>query len=698
MTFNLINSRQSRKWVFIGIFVLSVFVAFIVAEISLRNAATACREDLVHELSSGVNRRVSDATVWYGGITNRVKNFADADILRLFIAETAEKRKDAERVAEMSQKPDSLLRDDVKDELQSLIRRFLVVRGELLDFIRHSDFVYARILTSDFKTLIATPEISFDMSGAEMLAVRMRMQESMEKIRQDGKIRALPVVCDNEGRLIMPLLVPVYAPDYISDQKNPYGILEVFCDVTVIATRMTSARDIKQGGVASRLLQRMGDGKLQEVRVTGEAPKSLPDVWNAEDALEPRFRFLPNGEEVFSLGIPLSELPWIIEADKDSISADVPYKVERHKVYVLAFTSMVIIALVLIAVWWWLVGRRDRVFATQLAQLYKLVSSQKALLDGINGALADGIILHDTSGNILYVNSSFASMLGKKAEDIVGKQVYTVLHGEVITSLLRHGTKVMQTGSPVLYTEELRLGEQKCYYQISCSPYRSPSGKVIGVVSVFRDIREEVAAQQKAKHTVESTVKALVQAIEAVDPYLCGQALSTGSLAAVIVSRFGMGQDHINTVKTAANLSQIGMIRLPHNLLTKQGLLTREERTQLERHIDYAREILQDIDFGLPVLPAIVQMYERMDGSGYPASLKGEEITPDARILAVANSFCAMVCPRSYRQARSVEDALSILSTPQFDARVVAVLRDYIRTEEGMNFLSNLTAKNIQNM
>ena len=148
----------------------------------------------------------------------------------------------------------------------------------------------------------------------------------------------------------------------------------------------------------------------------------------------------------------------------------------------------------------------------------------------------------------------------------------------------------------------------------------------------------------------------------------------------------------LSTLRTAANLSQIGMIQLPKELFTKSGLLTPEERALLQNHVEYAKSALAGIDFGLPVMEAISQMYERMDGSGYPEKLSGDAICENARILAVANTFCALVRSRSYRLAHSVEQAMEILDEqpPKYDMRVVEALRQFLPTEQGEAFLALL--------
>uniref|UniRef100_UPI002602330C HD-GYP domain-containing protein n=1 Tax=uncultured Desulfovibrio sp. TaxID=167968 RepID=UPI002602330C len=110
-------------------------------------------------------------------------------------------------------------------------------------------------------------------------------------------------------------------------------------------------------------------------------------------------------------------------------------------------------------------------------------------------------------------------------------------------------------------------------------------------------------------------------------------------------------------------------------LLTKKGKLTPEEQAEVNRAPEYAYGILRDMQFSLPVPDAVYQMGERMDGSGLPRGLRGEEITLNARVLAVVNAFCAMVSARSYRAGMPPEQAIGLLREDAgFDVRVVDAL------------------------
>lgn len=116
----------------------------------------------------------------------------------------------------------------------------------------------------------------------------------------------------------------------------------------------------------------------------------------------------------------------------------------------------------------------------------------------------------------------------------------------------------------------------------------------------------------------------------------------------------------------------------------------------MERHVEYARETLKNINFELPVVEAISQMNEFMDGSGYPEKLHGDEIGICGRILSVANTFCALIRPRSYRNAKSVDVAMNILESEsaKYDQHVVHALREYLKTPAGEKFVRSLADEN----
>ena len=117
-----------------------------------------------------------------------------------------------------------------------------------------------------------------------------------------------------------------------------------------------------------------------------------------------------------------------------------------------------------------------------------------------------------------------------------------------------------------------------------------------------------------------------------------------------------------------------------------------EEKRIMEGHVEHSRRVLQNIEFDLPIVAAIYEMNERMDGTGYPRHIKGDEISIFGRLLAVTNAFTAMIRPRSYRSAMDVKTIMQILKEQSFhyDPEIVAALDNFLETPAGERLLRSL--------
>ena len=147
--------------------------------------------------------------------------------------------------------------------------------------------------------------------------------------------------------------------------------------------------------------------------------------------------------------------------------------------------------------------------------------------------------------------------------------------------------------------------------------------------------------------------------------------------------------------QAAANLSQIGRMFVPKDILNKPDVLSNEEKQIMEEHVEHSRRVLQNIEFDLPIVEAIYEMNERLDGTGYPRHLEGDSIGIHARILAVANAFTAMARPRSYRNALSLSQVLDILKEEgqSYDQKVVEALAILLSTSAGERLVNTLSTK-----
>ncbi|MFF5445096.1 HD-GYP domain-containing protein [Streptomyces sp. NPDC012888] len=207
------------------------------------------------------------------------------------------------------------------------------------------------------------------------------------------------------------------------------------------------------------------------------------------------------------------------------------------------------------------------------------------------------------------------------------------------------------------------------------SPYGPPAALAVLLpvyIScwVFAQYHRERAAHQ-------ATIRALVQAVDIKDRYTRGHSERVGQASAMIARELGMSEDRLEVVRIAGILHDVGKLGVPTRLLRKDGPLTPEERRIIELHPEYGHEMVRGIGFLGEARAAILHHHERVDGSGYPYGLAGEQIPVLARVVAVADAFDAMTSTRSYSRARPVPVALAELERcagAQFDPAMVAAL------------------------
>ncbi|MBU1086004.1 MAG: HD domain-containing protein [Candidatus Omnitrophica bacterium] len=163
---------------------------------------------------------------------------------------------------------------------------------------------------------------------------------------------------------------------------------------------------------------------------------------------------------------------------------------------------------------------------------------------------------------------------------------------------------------------------------------------------------------EKLQRVLNETISALAFTVEKRDPYTAGHQERVTQLAEAIAREMKLSTDQILGVKTAAMIHDIGKICIPAEILSKPSKLTTYEFNIIKAHPEVGYDILKDIEFPWPVSSIVAQHHERMDGSGYPNSLKGNEILIEAHILIVADVVEAMASHRPYRPALGIERAL----------------------------------------
>ncbi len=197
---------------------------------------------------------------------------------------------------------------------------------------------------------------------------------------------------------------------------------------------------------------------------------------------------------------------------------------------------------------------------------------------------------------------------------------------------------------------------------------------------IHAEQRESVA---RLRRTMESTIVALANTLELRDPYTAGHQRRVAVLAKAIALRIGIDAERAEAIYLAGMIHDIGKIYVPSEVLTRPGKLTPLEYSLVQTHVEAAYGILHPIDFPWPLADIVYQHHERLDGSGYPRGIRGDEIVLDARILAVADVVEAMSTHRPYRPGLGIDAALAEIVAGKehlFDPAVVdscvALFRD----------------------
>lgn len=170
------------------------------------------------------------------------------------------------------------------------------------------------------------------------------------------------------------------------------------------------------------------------------------------------------------------------------------------------------------------------------------------------------------------------------------------------------------------------------------------------------------AKAKQLEYAVDGTLLVVAKMVEQKDLYTSGHQRRVAAIALEIARALGWSKECCDTIFRAGIVHDIGKIGIPSELLAKPAKLTPSEFGLIKTHTESGYEILKDVQSLMPMAKIILQHHERLDGSGYPYGLKGDDILPEAQVLAVADVFEAMISHRPYRPALGLEAALEELT------------------------------------
>jgi PAS domain S-box-containing protein/putative nucleotidyltransferase with HDIG domain len=314
-------------------------------------------------------------------------------------------------------------------------------------------------------------------------------------------------------------------------------------------------------------------------------------------------------------------------------------------------------------------------------------------------SIEDGVIATDKKGSITFMNPLAETLTGWQQAKALNKplsNVYKILDNKEKKEQSISLRDILKGDENTLPSDTVLMSKKGKAIPVDhrAAPITDESGSTLGVVLAFRDIsrqkkteKELIQSYERLKQAMDGTVQAMAFTLETRDPYTAGHQRRVTQLACALAEKMQLPKDVIEGVRMAGDLHDIGKIYVPAEILSKPGKLSEAEYNIIKTHSQVGYDILKTIEFPWPIADIVLQHHERINGSGYPAGLRGKDILLEAKILTVADVIEAMATHRPYRPALSIEDALEEISENKgklYDPKVVeACLKIF---EEGFAF------------
>jgi len=289
----------------------------------------------------------------------------------------------------------------------------------------------------------------------------------------------------------------------------------------------------------------------------------------------------------------------------------------------------------------------------------------------------------DRAGNFTFFNDALCRMTGYSPKELLGMNNRVYTSPETAQRLYTTFKQIYATGKPATVEnyEVIRKNGSVRISDLSASLLLDSSGEPVGFRGVARDITEHKERERELKESyenlermLEETVRTLAFTVEVRDPYTAGHQRRVAQLADAISHKMGLSLKKAMGVRMAALIHDVGKIQIPGELLNKPGPLSSYEMDLVRSHPSVGSSILKEIQFPWPISDIVLQHHARLDGSGYPRDISGEQMSVEAKIIAVADVVEAMVSHRPYRSALGMDKAIEEISNNRgtlYDPQVV---------------------------
>ena len=307
------------------------------------------------------------------------------------------------------------------------------------------------------------------------------------------------------------------------------------------------------------------------------------------------------------------------------------------------------------------------------------------------------IYAKDRAHRYFVANARVDELVADDRGGAIGKTDRELMRPSDAEQAWRADRRILEGGAPFEADRETFIGGTAKTFRTVTFPLLDEGGKVAAVGGISIDItserealrlRDELTASQQGaidelRLSREEMVERLVRAIERHDPSTGLHVIRIGAIASCLAGRLGLDPERAELLRVAAPMHDVGKIGTPEAILRKPGLLTPEERAEMQRHAMIGHEILADSESELLRIAATIALthHEWFDGGGYPQGLAGTEIPIEGRITAVADVFDALLSDRCYRPGLTLKEAVEVMRRgrgTQFDPRILDIALDHV--------------------
>lgn len=301
---------------------------------------------------------------------------------------------------------------------------------------------------------------------------------------------------------------------------------------------------------------------------------------------------------------------------------------------------------------------------TESERMVRVLAEQEARFRALAEQSIVGIFTI-AAGNVVYMNPRAAEIFGYSVQEVVGKPARDFVAADDQEREEGNFRRwLTENAGPVQINFR---GQRKDGSTVIVGVHGRTAqldGRTV-VIGVLQDITEKQRTEAairdyiaRIEHMITGTVDAISTIVELRDPYTAGHERRVGTLSAAIAAEMGLDENVQRGLRIVAAVHDVGKIAVPAEILSKPGRLTPIEYEMVKTHAQQGYEVLRGIESPWPIAEVAHQHHERMDGSGYPRGLKGEEILLEARILAVADVVESMGSHRPYRPTLGIDKAL----------------------------------------